>query len=255
MLRRAVVLLAVGCGGGLTYYGPPGGDGPRPSSDAEDPVDTATTAPTSDSASTLESTGDSGTPPVPTAPAWTNGDPVVPPPYTELDPPALVRPEACVTIGLATSVPDGSGTVVVESQSDNNEVKDLSSPVTGWYDLYDLSLADSGASETNEIARIRVRNGLFPDGSSAYANCGSDWVGPDADNVGATGSELYYLGTFWFEPGVNTLDLQHFCLSIRQGICPELEDLSDPGSTCASDEENGVGLVADGLCLVEPEPG
>lgn len=260
-VRIVVWGLVAGCNGSLSYYGKPEEPPPNPDDvvvpeeettpDTTEPPSSTTTTPTGSTST------DTGTPVVttttPTLP-WVNGDPTVPPPYTELDPPELVRFEPCVAIGLATSVPDGSGEVFVESHDDNSEVKDLDSPLVGWYDLYDQSLANSGIAETNEIARIRVGNGLFPDGFSSFANCGTDWVGPDADNAAVTGTELYYLGTFWFEPGVNVLDLEHFCPSIRLGICPELEDLSDPDSTCASGDDNDLRLVADGLCLVEPTP-
>jgi hypothetical protein len=250
MRRIGLLLSMLGCKGGLTFYGgeradPPPPDEPDGPAPVVERVDTATL----DSAPT----GDTGTPPVVTVP-WTNGDPLSPPPYTAAEPPPAVIASPCVSVGTPSSVPDGSGEVVVESHSDNNETKELISPFEGWYDLYDLSLADSGFSEANEIARIRIVNPAFPDGFSSFANCGTDYVGPDADNFATPGTQLYYLGTFWFAAGSNTLDMQHFCPSIRAGLCPTLEELGNPDSTCASGDGNSVGLDADGLCIVAPSP-
>lgn len=142
-----------------------------------------------------------------------------------------------------------SGEIYVKSWDRETDSGTLSAAEAGWYHLYDLSLAESGASQTNEVSYLRIVNARRPDGAPYHANCTDEWIIDDFDNE-RTPEERIYAGTFWLEAGANALTLIHYCPLERRGYCPEFEDTSDPNSTCASDGPNSVHFTGSGLCLV-----
>jgi len=139
-------------------------------------------------------------------------------------------------------------TLVVLGWDPITDTGTLTAPSGGFYDLYDTSIAESGASQWNESAYLRVSNTTNPAGLPNWGNCGSDWVVVDADNHGFPGSSLIYLGTFWLDPGVNTLTLLHYCERQRAGECGSLHITDDPGSTCDTSNANSVHVEAQGIC-------
>jgi len=119
----------------------------------------------------------------------------------------------------------------------------------GWYHLYDLGMAESGASQTNETAMVRIKNSTNPDGLPAWANCDTDWFVIDADNYSPP-SDRIYTGTYWLDEGVNQLELVHFCPVYRAGACGDLHITDWSDSTCETSNPNSVHLVGDAACVV-----
>jgi hypothetical protein len=241
----------VACDGGLSYYGKP---------DALDPVidppvstpstESTTTTTTSTPSPTTPTTTNSTTTPTDTGTApWSNGDPAEPPPYEA--PPAPSIGEDCAAAGGILAQLDDDE-VDVLSHEGTVEIRTLTSGVSGWYDLYDRSMAHSGTGEWNESAMVRILNAGNPSGLPVLANCGANQVTLDPDNTGDPGDELLYLGTFWFELGENTLELEHLCPTVRAGSCAELESLDDDDTTCAADDGNSAHLDGERLCMVAP---
>jgi hypothetical protein len=142
-----------------------------------------------------------------------------------------------------------SGEIYVKSWDRQTDGGVLTAAATGWYHLYDYSLAESGASQTNEVAYLRITNARRPDGEPYHANCADEWIVDDFDNE-QTPVERIYAGTFWLEAGPNDLALIHYCPLERSGSCPQFHDTSDAGSTCDSDGPNSVHFDGEGLCLV-----
>jgi hypothetical protein len=254
-----VALLGAGCNGSLAYYGkesttpgpdgtspaPVGGETPLESSDTTSlPTGTSTTP--TDPTTTGTTAVDSGTGPV----GWVNGDPGAPPPYSATPANELVGD--CVTVGLVADLDVDS--VDVKSHDDNLEVRTIESPVSGWYELYDRTMAREGSGEWNESGMVRVSNATVWLGLPVLSNCEDDWVAVDADNYGDPGDTLFYLGTFWFDAGDNVVELEHVCPRIRAGSCTELEFLDDDDTTCEADDGNSAHLWRDSLCLVAPTP-
>jgi hypothetical protein len=126
----------------------------------------------------------------------------------------------------------------------------LNAEDAGFYHLYDYSIAESEDSQRNESAFLRITNASNPEGTPVYSNCEVDWVVMDNDNdqVPVAGTRIY-MGTFWLDAGVNTLELHHLCTYIREGLCTEMHDEEDPESTCESDNANSVHYLGEGLCL------
>ncbi len=142
-----------------------------------------------------------------------------------------------------------SAEIYVKSWERQTDGGTLSAAESGWYHIYDWSLAESGASQTNEVSYLRITNDRRPDGEPYHTNCADEWVVADFDNAG-TPSQRIYAGTFWLEAGANDLTLIHYCPLERRGYCPEFHDTSDPASTCESDGPNSVHFTGEGLCLV-----
>ena len=120
---------------------------------------------------------------------------------------------------------------------------------SGWYHLYDLGMAESGVSQPNETAMVRITNASNPDGYPAWANCGDDWFVVDADNI-STPNERIYTGTYWLDEGVNHLELVHFCPIFRDGACDGLHITEWSDGTCDSGNPNSVHLVGGAACVV-----
>jgi len=121
--------------------------------------------------------------------------------------------------------------------------------VAGWYHIYDRGMAESGSSQTNETAFVRILNVTNPSGLPAWANCGDDWFVVDADNFGAPNQPLY-VGTFWLDEGDNALELMHYCPVYRNGGCTGLHITDWGEGTCESTNPNSVHLSAEGACVV-----
>ena len=121
----------------------------------------------------------------------------------------------------------------------------------GVYDIYDLLIAESGDTQWNESAYIRIPTSLKPTGTPLFGNCGSDWIVQDPDNFGGQppGTAMY-LGTFYLDAGINDVELSHFCpLFLDGGQCAQFHFEDDPGSTCDTDNPNSVHLTGSGICL------
>lgn len=144
-----------------------------------------------------------------------------------------------------------SGGMVVLSWDPTTDVGTLATAVSGWYHVYDYTIAESGSSQTNETARFRITNAGNPEGTPRYANCGEDWWVMDADNDGELpeGTRIY-IGTFWLEPGQNDLTMEHLCPTLRAGECTELHETGDAGSTCDTSNPNSVHFDGEGICIV-----
>ena len=128
----------------------------------------------------------------------------------------------------------------------------LTAEEEGYYHLYDYSIAESEASQRNESAFLRITNATNPEGTPVFSNCEVDWVVMDNDNdqPPVAGTRIY-MGTFWLDAGVNTLELHHLCTYIRDGLCTDMHDQLDPESTCESSNANSVHYLGEGLCLHE----
>lgn len=252
-----VVLVAcavAGCHASLSYYDRPAlpVDPDTASTPTTPTVDTSTP---SDTTTTTPPTTETGTPPTPTTPTtptvpWVNGDPLAPPPYGA--PPVGQIADDCALVGIAATLDDDD--VTVSSHDNNLEVRTLSSPVRGWYDVYDRSWANSGPDQYNESALVRVTNAAAPLGTPVVPNCLDQWAAIDPFNAVDPGAALLYVGTFWVEAGDNGFELEHLCPTIRAGSCANLEQTGDPDTTCAADDTNEVHFPGHDLCLVAPVP-
>ncbi|MEQ1564478.1 MAG: hypothetical protein ABMA64_02485 [Myxococcota bacterium] len=249
-----------GCGGSLDYYGKPTALAPTDPTTSTPPVGTtptgtpavdtgSSTVPTPTSTSTpsvTSPTTDTGTPPAP----WADGDPELPPPYGA-PPPQNIGVDCGAAGGLVPALDDDEVDVL---SYDPPEVRTLTAPVSGWFDLYDEELSHEEDDEWNESAMVRVSNLGNPTGLPALANCDSDWVAVDPDNFVDSNGDLLYFGTFWVEAGPNTLELEHLCPRVRAGSCANLEFVDDRDTTCSSGDGNSAHLDGERLCLVPAAP-
>lgn len=126
----------------------------------------------------------------------------------------------------------------------------LVSPVAGLFDLYDISVAESGDSQTNETGFVRIRNNVNPEGIPAMSNCGLEWLQVDPDNEG-TPPGLFYMGSFDLVQGNNEVTLYNYCGLFRQGLCEDFH-IGDPndGGGCNTGNYNSIHLAGEGICLV-----
>jgi len=140
--------------------------------------------------------------------------------------------------------------IYVLSWDRNTDSGSIVAAEPGWYHIYDTALSESGASQFNETAYLRITNSFRPDGEPYFANCGDDWVVQDADNFGSLpGGARLYAGTFWLEAGENIVTMYHYCPLYRSGACPSLHFTDDPSGTCDSDNANSVHYGGYGICL------
>ncbi len=146
-----------------------------------------------------------------------------------------------------------SSELVVMSWDPTTESGTLDAPVSGQYHLYDYAIIESGASQTNESAYVRVTNSVNTDGAPLFTNCGDDWVVVDADNTSSlpTGSRQY-VGTFSLVEGENDLTISHYCPLYRDGQCESFHDATS-GGTCDSSNVNSVHFTGEGICLILAE--
>ncbi|MCO4771863.1 MAG: hypothetical protein KDA24_17660 [Deltaproteobacteria bacterium] len=148
--------------------------------------------------------------------------------------------------------PSGEDEIYVLGNGNNptEATATLVSPVAGLFDLYDISVAESGNSQTNESGFIRIRNAVNPVGAPAFANCGYEWIQTDPDNEGAP-PELFYMGSFDLVEGENEVTLYNYCGLYRQGLCSEFH-IGDPdtGGGCNTGNYNSIHLAGEGICLI-----
>jgi hypothetical protein len=151
--------------------------------------------------------------------------------------------------------PSGEDEIYVLAWNNTTASATLEAPLAGLYDLYDTSVAESGASQTNETGFIRVSNDHNPDGAPVWANCGDDWIVPDSDNAGPPPAAWSYLGTFDLNEGANALTLHHWCPVYRTGNCAWFH-VGDPDgpSGCNDDGPNSIHLNVDGFCMIPRRP-
>ena len=140
--------------------------------------------------------------------------------------------------------------VLGNGSSPSEATATLVSPLSGLFDLYDISVAESGSSQTNESGFVRIRNALNPVGAPAFANCGWEWLQIDPDNE-FDPPELFYMGTFDLVEGDNEITLYNYCGLFRQGLCTEFH-IGDPAANggCNTNNANSIHLAGAGICLV-----
>ena len=121
----------------------------------------------------------------------------------------------------------------------------------GTYHVYSNYIAESGASQMNESAYIRIGNTSNPDGYPLLNNCNDDWVVPDLDNAGSVPANMVaYVGTFILTAGTNTISMYHYCPLYRAGECPSFHVPDDSNSTCESGSPNSVHFTGTAICLL-----
>jgi len=122
-------------------------------------------------------------------------------------------------------------------------------PEAGVYDVYDLVIAESGATQTNESAFFRISSLANLTGLPSAGNCGDDYVVPDPDNAGPLpAGTTQYLGTFELGVGENTVEVNHYCPRYRAGDCRQFH--TDTGTTCEGGDSNSVHITGAAVCLV-----
>lgn len=154
----------------------------------------------------------------------------------------------------AMIAPFSEDEIWVGSRSRTSDHGVLTAPASGWYDLYNTHVVESGGSQHNESAYVRLRNGSNPDGRPASGNCGSDHVVVDLDNDGPPPGNQVFLGTFWLDAGDNDLELRHYCPRFRAGDCPEHHVPTPSSQSCESDNINSVHFTGFAVCLVPVVP-
>ena len=166
---------------------------------------------------------------------------------SDVDLPPEIFVDACAPDVTASF---DSGEIYVKSWERETDSGTLTADQSGWYHVYDYSLAESGSSQTNEVSYLRITNSRRPDGEPYWENCAGEWIVDDFDNSGSVEGRRIYTGTFWLEAGANDLALIHYCPLERRGYCPDFHDTSDAASTCDSDGPNSVHFNGAGLCLL-----
>jgi len=174
------------------------------------------------------------------------GDGELPPGRDRDDPPDDDGDEDCPDGVLATWL---SGELMVFSD-DPPVSGTLEVAVAALYDVYDVSVAESGPTQTNESAFLRVPNSWDPTGLPSHLgliNCLDDYVAVDPDNLGPVAAgTTQYMGTFWFDAGPNTVELHHYCEHYFAGSCLGLHDAGTP---CDSNI-NSVHFLGEAVCLI-----
>lgn len=126
-------------------------------------------------------------------------------------------------------------------------ITSLEVPFEGRFAVYEATPAESGDSQTNESAFLRISSLANLTGLPEVANCQGDWVFTDADNAGPP-TGLQYAGTFWLGEGTNTVEALHFCEVWRTGACDDLH--VDWGTSCDPGHINSVHFQAEDVCLI-----
>ena len=153
------------------------------------------------------------------------------------------------TVGEEATI-EGTLAVVMGRNLEDEGI--IVAPAAGWYDVYDLYVAESGPSQRNESAYFRIANAQNPEGYPYLPNCGDERIVADDDNDGTPDGRVL-IGTWWLEAGENTVTMHHYCWLWAEGACPEFHDAEDPGSTCDSGNPNSAHLDGLGLCVVPVE--
>jgi hypothetical protein len=169
-------------------------------------------------------------------------------PPTDAPPDPIPDPTACAATPPVTIT---GGTTYVLSTGRTTDTRTIRATVAGWYHLYDAYVAESGTSQWNESAYLRVTNARNPSGLPASGNCNGDFVVVDNDNSG-TRPSMVFMGTFWLEAGNNTLTFAHYCPRQRAGHCPEHHNPTPTWSTCSSGQGNSAHLDLRAFCAINP---
>ena len=141
--------------------------------------------------------------------------------------------------------------VSVWSWDSGPDVGTVEVDIAGTYHVYSNYIAESGASQMNESAYIRIGNASNPDGYPLLNNCNDDWVVPDLDNAGSVPANMVaYVGTFILDAGINTISMYHYCPLYRAGECPSFHIPDDSDSTCDSGNVNSVHFTGTAVCLL-----
>ena len=141
--------------------------------------------------------------------------------------------------------------VAVLAWDSDPDVGTVDVDTAGTYHVYSNYIAESGASQMNESAYIRISNNSNPDGYPLLNNCNDDWVVPDLDNTGSIPANMVaYVGTFILEAGENTIRMYHYCPLYRAGECPSFHVPDDANSTCDSGSPNSVHFTGTAICLL-----
>ena len=126
--------------------------------------------------------------------------------------------------------------------------------VEGSYHVYSNYIAESGSSQTNESAYLRIANTVNSDGFPQLSNCNDDWVVSDLDNSTTIPSGMVvYVGTFYLTQGDNEVEFYHYCPLYRAGECPSFHINTDSSSTCDTDNPNSVHFTGTAICLLPAE--
>jgi hypothetical protein len=166
-------------------------------------------------------------------------------PWRTESPPPIIAPEDCIAGDLALL--EDQIKVVMPSRLHDDGV--LLAGVSGWYDVYDLYFAESGARQQNEHSYVRISNEANPDGFPLLTNCGDEFVVEDNDNDGVPPGPTL-VGTFWLEAGENAVHMTHWCEMYAAGEC--LEFFNDvPGHHCDDrGNPNSTHFKGEALCSV-----
>jgi hypothetical protein len=121
----------------------------------------------------------------------------------------------------------------------------------GMYHVYSDYIAESGSSQTNESAYLRISNMANPDGIPEISNCNDDWIVADLDNGASIPSgTVAYVGTFYLVRGENTVSFYHYCPLYRDGECVSFHISTDSNSTCDTNNPNSVHFTGTAICLL-----
>lgn len=225
-MRYAIILALLGCNEiSIDKFGD--ADEPTGDTDGLSPVDT-------DGSGTGTDTDDV--------------DPTQDDPFTNGELPPNVLDGPCPEGATATWL---SGELVRFAEDRGPAIGTLRASQEGWFHVYDLSSAESGASQRNESYFLRIPTSANADGYPIEETCHGDWVAIDPDNNG-TPTERLYLGTFHLDAGDNSVQFFHLCAHVHNGGCEELLDLSVPGHHC-NENINSVHFTGEALCIVAAE--
>jgi hypothetical protein len=170
---------------------------------------------------------------------------------TTQEPPPELLDECPDKVGYSFVDDDGDGYVAVLSWEPQDSAV-IHVDFTGIFHVYDTYIAESGASQINEIGYLTISNSHNPTGMPDFANCESYWIVPDTDNHGTPPPGSLYVGTFPLVAGEdNLLTLNHYCELYRNGLCQSFQN-GTPGAdgSCDSSGVNSIHMALDSICLV-----
>ena len=147
---------------------------------------------------------------------------------------------------------DGDGFVAVLSWDPIEDSAVVHVDFTGIFHVYDTYIAESGASQINEIGYLTITNSHNATGMPQFANCETYWLVADTDNHGTPPPGSLYVGTFPLVAGEdNLLTLHHYCPLYRDGHCTSFQN-GTPGAdgSCDDNGANSIHMALDSICLV-----
>lgn len=115
-----------------------------------------------------------------------------------------------------------------------------------WFELFKGNVSESGSNQLNESAYFRVYNAARPMGlpREGLGNCNDEYVVQDYDNDIGKLPDRIYIGTFYLEPGENTLEMRHYCDGLHE-VCPEFEDYEEE---CGDSPDSVHFFTGEALC-------